>query len=187
MSSLWDVSVIGKGKKWIDMEVVLAHPDAGNFPEDPVFALALLTSEAYKFGENYDRVPSSPLGEQIPFDASYHCSSLSEIVGEFIEKVVVYKTKNVPFNEDEAHEKVNQQVIAMGMDEDHEDWDGEWDEKWREFWGSKDNLPWAKYRIWVTDERWIEHLKIGKYFDTASYSEDGPWVRDNRAIDLADE
>lgn len=187
MSSLWDVSVIGKGKKWIDLEVVLAHPDAGDFPEDPVFALSLLTSEAYKFGENYNRVPASPLGEKIPFDDSYQCDSLSGIVDEFIEKVVVYETRNVPFEEAEAHEKVNQKVIAMGIDEDHEDWDDEWEEKWREFWDDKENLTWAKYRVWVTDENWIEHMKIGKHFDTASYSETGPWVREDRVITLDDE
>lgn len=185
MSSLWDVSVIGKGKKWIDLEVVQAHTDAGNFPEDPVFALALLTSQAYKFGENYNRIPASPLGEKIPFDNSYLCDSLKGIVSEFIEKVVVYEVKNVPFPV--AHEKVDQQVIAMGISKEHEGWNDAWGEKWDAFWNSKENIPPAKYRIWVTDERWIEHMEIGKCFDTASYSEDGPWVEGDRAIVLDDE
>ncbi len=42
--------MIRKGSKWIDLEVMMCHPDAGDLPEDPAFALLLLTSEAYCFG-----------------------------------------------------------------------------------------------------------------------------------------
>lgn len=185
MSSLWDVSVIGKGKKWIDLEVVQAHSDAGNFPEDPVFALALLTSEAYKFDESYKRIPASPLGEKIPFDDSYLCSSLSKIVNEFIEKVVVYETKSVPF--ELADEKVSQQLIAMGLTKGNDDWFDAFEEKWQEFWSSREAIARSKYRIWVNDEKWMEHMEIGKSFDTAAYSENGPWVEEDRAIALDDE
>lgn len=183
MSSMWDVSVIGKGKKWIDMEVLLAHPDAGNFPEDPAFALALLTSEAYSFDKDYNRVATSRLSQEIPFDDSYLPSSLGPIADKFIEKVLIYQACNVPFIEDEAHEKVGQKVKDnLGIDEDHEDWDDEWEEEWRNFWDNAENLPLAKYRIWVTDEQWIEHLNVGKHFDTASFSENGPWIKENRLI-----
>lgn len=187
MSTMWDVSVIGKGRKWIDLEVVLSHPDAGNFPEDPVFALALLTSEAYAFGDNYDRIPASPLGEQIPFDDSYLCDTLRPLADQFVEKVLVYEAHNVPFEEDEAHEKVNEKVRALGFNEDSDEWDGEWEDEWRAFWESKDNLPWAKYRIWVKDENWIAHMQVNDSFDTASYSEDGPWIKENRRMVLEDE
>lgn len=183
MSSMWDVSVIGKGNKWIDMEVHLAHPDAGNFPEDPVFALALLTSEAYGWDKDYNRVATSPLSKEIPFDESYLPESLSSRVDKFIEKVLIYQAHNVPFEESEAHEKVGQKVKDnLGIDEDHEDWDDEWEEEWRNFWDNGDNLPRAKYRIWVTEDQWTEHLKVGKHFDTASFSEVGPWIRENRSI-----
>lgn len=188
MSSMWGVSVIGKGKKWIDMEVVLAHPDAGDFPEDPVFALALLTSEAYGWDKDYNRVAESPLSAKIPFDDSYLPETLRSRAAEFVEKVLIYEAHNVPFEESEAHEKVGQIVKDnLGIDEDHEDWDDEWEEEWRNFWDNKDNLPWAKYRIWVTDEQWIEHLKVGKHFDTASFSEDGPWISENRMIAVENE
>ncbi|WP_343749003.1 hypothetical protein [Fluviicola sp.] len=181
MSSLWKVFVTEKGKKWIDTEVLLIHPDAGDFPEDPAFALALLTSEAYEFDKEYNRVAASPLAAEIPFDDSYLPGSLGPIAHKFIEKVVVYEARNVPFIEEEAHEKVGQKVKDnLGIDEDHEDWDDEWEEEWINFWDDADNRPLAKYRIWVTDEQWIEHLKVGKHFDTASFSEVGPWIRENR-------
>lgn len=180
MSSLWDVSVIGKGKKWIDLEVVFAHPDAGNFPEDPAFALALLTHEAYGWDEHYNRVEKAPLSKEIPFDDSYLPSSLNLIADRFIEKVQVYEAHNVPFDESEAHDKMDQKVLKEGIDRDDEEWDEAWENHWADFWADKKNLPWAKYRVWVTQEDWTEHLKVGKRFDTASFSESGPWVRENR-------
>ncbi len=187
MSSMWNVSVINKGEKWIDLEVVLAHPDAGSFAEDPVFALELLTSEAYGFDDNYNRVATSPLSESINFDDSYLPSSLSPRVDEFIEKVVIYEAHNIPFDESDAHAKVDEQVLALGVDRDDDEWDGHWDDFWRDFWHSKENLPWARYRIWVTDEKWIEHMELGQEFDTASYSEYGPWIDEDRMISLEDE
>lgn len=93
MSPLWKVKVTQKGKLWIDLdlEVVLYHPDAGDFPDDPVFALLLLTSEAY--------MPTSPLGEAIPCEDSYTPDTVRPRLSEFVEKVVVYEGHNVPFIE----------------------------------------------------------------------------------------
>lgn len=184
---MWNVSVINKGKKWIDLEVVLAHPDAGSFAEDPVLALEYLTSEAYGYDSDYNNIPKCPLGEAIDFKESYLPSSLEPRVDEFIENVVIYEAHNVPFEESEAHEKVDQQVLDSGIDRDDDDWDEAWEDLWRDFWDDKSNLPWARYRIWVTDEKWIEHLTIGQAFDTASFSESGPWIDDNFVIRLEEE
>ena len=184
---MWDISVINKGKKWVDLEVVLDHPDAGSFPEDPAFALALLTDKAYGFDADYNYIATSPLGEAIPHDHSYLPETLSPIAGDFIERTVIYEAHNLPFDESEAHEKVNEQVRALGIAEDDDEWDGEWEDLWRDFWASKDNLPWARYRIWVTDEKWIGHMEIGADFTTASFSESGPWVNEDRMIELEEE
>lgn len=59
MNTMWDVSVINKGTNWIDLEVALGYPDAGSFPEDPVFALLLLTDKAYGLDDNYKYIPIS--------------------------------------------------------------------------------------------------------------------------------
>lgn len=187
MSSMWNITVINKGQKWVDLEVVLAHPDAGSFPEDPVFALSLITSEAYRFDDNYNRIPDSPIGEMINFNDSYELSSLESRLDEFVEKTVIYEAKNIPFDEQDAHERIDELVYDAGVERDDENWDEAWDGFWRDFWDNKDNLPWAKYRTWVTDEKWIEHLKIGQKFDSASYSDNGPWLDEDRNIELPEE
>lgn len=48
----------------------------------------------------------------------------------------------------------------------------------------ENNMPKAKYRIGVTSPKWIEHLKIGQKFDSAAYSEGGPFITENRLIEL---
>ena len=42
----------------------------------------------------------------------------------------------------------------------------------------------GKYRIYVTDPKWIEHLPIGHTYGTAAYSDDGPWIVENLSLDL---
>ena len=184
MSSMWNVSVINKGKDWVDLEVVLAHPDAGGFPDDPVFALCLLTNEAYKFNDEYKREPACSLGRAIEHDKSYQPFDVAPRVHEFVKSLVVYEVMRIPFDEDDAHAKVDEEVLAMGVEKDSKEWEDEWHEKWRDFWDDKNNMPLAKYRINVTDPKWIEHLTVGQSFDTASYSESGPWIDEERVIDL---
>ncbi|MFN8286723.1 MAG: pentapeptide repeat-containing protein [Chitinophagales bacterium] len=182
MSSLWNVSVINKGKDWVDLAVSLDHPDAGAFPEDPTFALCLLTQEAYGFDSKYNYIPTSALGEQIPHDRSYQPHDLEERVKEFIVKTTIYETQNCPFDEYEAHRRTDEEVVALGFTKDSQEWENAWQDKWRDFWSNPNNLPSAKYRIWVTDPKWIAHLTVGQSFDSAAYSEHGPWINDNRSV-----
>lgn len=184
MSSLWNVSVIDKGNDWVDLSVQLSHPDAGPFPEDPVFALCLLTQEAYGFDNNYNYIPKSPLAEQIPHDRSYQPHDLAARVNEFVKRTVVFETRNCPFDEYEAHRKMDEQVLALGIAKDSEGWEDAWQDKWRDFWANPDNLPNAKYRVWVTDPKWLVHLTVGQAFDSAAYSENGPWINDNRSVEI---
>jgi len=186
MSSLWNVSVANKGKNWIDFHVELAHPDAGSFPEDKCFALQLITSEAYGFDENYKYIPISPLGHAIPHDQSYQPYDLENVVDKFVEKTIIYHAENLPWDEQAAHEKINQLCREQGLKKEDDAWDDAWQDHWIAFWEDPNNLPWAKYRVWVTDAQWIEHLQVGKHFDTASYSDSGPWVNSNKKIDLED-
>eukprot|EP01040_Poterioochromonas_malhamensis_P016567 gene16567-18842_t len=171
MSPLWKVTVIQKGKQWIDLEVMFYHPDAGCFPDDPAFAFLLLTSEAY--------MPISPLGEAIPYEHSYMPDTVRPRLSEFVQKVVVYEVHNVPFIEREAHAKMDDQVLADGIERGTPEWGDTWQKYWRIFWSNKDNLPWAIYRIWVTT-----HMEPGLSFSSTAYSEKGPWIGKNRIINL---
>ena len=184
MSTMWNITVANKGNSWIDLYVEFGHPDAGPFPEDTTFALQLLTSEAYGFDDNYNYIPTSPLGESIPHDVSYQPYDLESIKDKYISKAIIYQAENLPWDESAAHEKVNQLCCDQGLTSEDDDWDDAWEQHWIEFWEDPANLPWAKYRIWVTDPKWIEHLEVGKHFETASYSEEGPWLNENRLIEL---
>ena len=184
MSSMWNVKVLNKGQKWIDLYVEFAHPDAGPFPEEKTFALALLTSEAYGYDKDYNNIPKSPLGEAIPFDESYQPFDLESRTDQFIEKVCIYEARNLPWDEDAAHEKMDNLCKAQGLKEEDDNWENAWHDHWRNFWDDPNNLPWAKYRVWVTDDQWTTHLKVGQSFDTASYSESGPWVGEDRLLEL---
>eukprot|EP01040_Poterioochromonas_malhamensis_P009715 gene9715-10553_t len=184
MGPLWNVRVIKKGHRWIDLEVSMCHPHAGDFAEDPVFALLLLTAQAYAFDKNYRRIPASPLGEAIHFDDSYLPNTVKARVSEFVEKVVIYDTQNVPFDEDEQREKIDQQVIADGIERDTDEWEDVWQDYWSNLWADKYQLPNAKYRIYVTDDKWISHMESDDAYDTPAFSEDGPWITEERYIPL---
>lgn len=161
----------------------MCHPNAGNFPEDPAFALLLLTTEAYGFDQDNERVPIGPLGNAVPYDDSFLPDAVSPRVREFIKKVVVYKAHNVPFDEDEVQANIENKVLADGIERDTDDWEDACDNYWSNFWSDKEQVPWAMYRIWVTNNKWISHLEPGQSFDSAAYSEDGPYVDEERNID----
>lgn len=184
MSSMWNVKVINKGSKWIDLYVEFAHPDAGDFPENRTFALQLLTQKAYGFDDNYNYIAESPLAEMIPHDQSYQPFDLEARVNEFVEKTVVYEAKNLPWDESAAHDKMDTLCKTDGLSKDDQNWEDRWHDHWRDFWADPNNLPWAKYRVWVTDDKWIEHLSVGQNFDTAAYAEQGPWIGEDRLIEL---
>jgi hypothetical protein len=48
--------------------------------------------------------------------------------------------------------------------------------------GSQDlnNLPYAIYLVTATDEQWVEHIELNNTFESAAYSNNGPWVESNR-------
>jgi hypothetical protein len=184
MSSMWNVKVLNKGSKWIDLYVEFAHPDAGDFPENNTFALQLLTQAAYGFDDNYNYIAESPLGEAIPHEQSYQPFDLEPRVSEFVEKTVIYEARNLPWDESAAHEKMDELCKAEGLSPEDNNWEDRWHDHWRDFWADPNNLPWAKYRVWVTDDQWIEHLKVGQSFDTAAYAEQGPWIGEDRLIEL---
>lgn len=182
MSSLWDIEVINKGNDWVDMEVLFGHPDAGAFPEDPNFALQLLTNQAYKYDDSYNKISKCSLGDKIEPDKSFLPDDLVIHVDDVIKNVTVYKAERIPFDESAAHELMNSKVKELGIDEESDEWENKWHDFWREYWADPKNLPVAYYRIKSTDPKWIEHISVGMKFDSAAFSQDGPFIEDN--IDL---
>jgi hypothetical protein len=99
---------------------------------------------------------------------------------------LIYKACNLPWDEGEAHHHVDQQVLAMGIDRNSENWNAAWQDQWRNFWADKNNLPWAMYRIWTTDPKWLEHMSPGMTYNSAAFSPKGPYVEERRELPIAD-
>lgn len=185
MSTLWQMTVMKKKDDYIDLLVKFDHPDAGSFPQDKNFALQLLISEAYDYEKKFQRIPNGPLGRAIPHE-KYLPDDLDELVDTYIKDVLIYETQNLPWDESEAHAKMDALCIKDGLDEDHEDWDYTWQEHWRDFWKDYNRIPWAIYRITMTDPKWADHLKKYQEFDSAGFSTGSDYVNENVKIEVPD-
>lgn len=180
MSSLWDVEILNRGAKWVDLVVTLHHPDAGPFPESPGFALQLLLVPAYGYDESYNLTAKSPLGAEFSETEFYDAETVEERADKYISSVRIYQAVNVPFVEKTVHAGIDKRVLARGIKKKSAAWQPAWDDEWRAYWADPTRVPSARYRIEVKDPRWVEHLSPGLIFDTASWCPSGPWVNQNR-------
>ena len=170
MSELWSIEVLNRGARWVDLVVSQVHPDSGGMPESKGFALGLLLD-----GGDDDAPIREPFG-----DDWYDVEGQEERADEFIESVRVYQLRNAPFDEKAAHATVDRAVIARGLTKGGEGWDDAWQDEWRAWWASPNGPQRATYRITAKDPKWVEHLEPGATFDSAGYSNTGPWLEENR-------
>lgn len=184
MSELWDVEIINKGKNWVDFKVRLCHPDAGPFPEAKGFALLLLLEMAYEYDENHNYVPKCPLGGEFTSDQFYDAEYVAKRAEDYIASVQIYRIVNAPFNEEETHRLMDDQVLKQGINRIDPEWQNTWHECWIDFWDDPGNLPEASYRVVVTDPKWIEQVEPGAVFDTAAWSPEGPYRDENLVVEI---
>jgi len=177
MSDLWNVSVIEKVDTTVKFKVLGIHEDAGFFPDDPVFAMMLLTKTAYEFNNQYERVACSLLGEQIDFDKSYHHSDLAEVYKDYIAEHKVCSAKNFR-DEDAVSEYVSRKLAEAGIEEEDSCYDEKYEDFYCEYSDDPNNVPTAVYQVEVTDAKWLDHLSVGKKFNSTAYSETGPFVEE---------
>lgn len=179
------MTVMQKKNDYIDLLVKFDHPDAGPFPEDKNFALQLLLHEAYGYDENFKRIPNCPLGQAISDDI-YLPEDLEELIDTYIKDTIIYEAQNLPWDESEAHEKMDDLCEKDGIERDSDDWDDTWNDHWIDFWKDYTRIPWAIYRITTTDPKWTDHLKIHQEFDSAGYSNGRNSVSENIKISVPD-
>ncbi|REC41412.1 hypothetical protein [Chryseobacterium sp. 5_R23647] len=183
MSTLWKITVMEKKDDYIDLLVKFSHPDAGPFPQDKNFALQLLINEAYGFDENFNRYPNSPLGKAISPD-KFQPDDLDDLVDSYIKDTIIYEAQNLPWDESEAHEQMDELCHKDGLEDEDDDWDEAWNEHWIEFWKDYNRIPWAIYRITTTDPQWTDHLEKYQEFDSAAYSNSYNSVDRNTKVDV---
>ncbi len=175
MSELWLAKILKKEGNKVEIRISPIHPDAGNFSAHPDFLMQFLTRTAYKFDENYHRVPICPLGKFIPFEKSYLPEDLSPYTEKVIKEVIVKDKKNVPWDFEKMVEEYQIKLRAKGIKEGSDEWEEAMDDFYDDIWDSE-KTPQVVYEVIVSDPKWIEHLEEGMSFDSAAYSQGGPWI-----------
>jgi hypothetical protein len=68
MSTLWNVEVLELDGSTVKLRIVSAHPDAGRFATDKVFALRVLHEPSTEFNDDFETVGIGPLGDAVDED-----------------------------------------------------------------------------------------------------------------------
>jgi hypothetical protein len=96
MSTLWNVEVIELSGSKVKLRIVCAHPDAGRFGKDAVFALRVLHEPATEFNENFQTVGVGPLGDAVDDDRILSESWAKENAPKYVASVTVDEPDDLP-------------------------------------------------------------------------------------------
>ena len=89
MSTLWNVEVLELEGATVKLRIVCAHPDAGRFKADKVFALRVLHEPSTEFDDDFQTVGVGPLGDAVDDDRLLSESWAEEHAPEYIASVKV--------------------------------------------------------------------------------------------------
>ena len=157
MSELYSVFIQDVTGEYVDMDVVVIHPDAGPVSTGPCFALMLLYDpiDEYNYGDE-DRVKDSPLAQEMDLDGYLNPEVIKSQALGFISTTELVREHHHP-------------PPAWG------------DPSYQELWDS-DERPEATLRITPTHPAWIAHLREGMSWETAAYDcgPPHPWERPPR-------
>jgi hypothetical protein len=177
MSDLWNVTVTEKKENMVKLLVREAHSDAGSFPNDPVFAMQLLTKTAYRLNDDHQWEPGSSLGHEFDHSESFQPFDLSGKHEKYIKEFKVISAKSLR-DEDIIDANITKKLQEEGFQEGDDDWDVEYEIAYDEYFDDPENRPRAEYEIHVTDAKWIEHLSPDDNFYSAAWSETGPFIKE---------
>jgi hypothetical protein len=89
MSTLWNVEVLELEDSTVKLRIVSAHPDAGRFGTDKVFALRVLHEPSTEFNDDFETVGIGPLGDAVDEDDLLGEAWATEHAPEYIASVEV--------------------------------------------------------------------------------------------------
>ena len=89
MSTLFNVEVLELEGATIKLRLISAHPDAGPFGTDKVFALRVLHEPSTEFNDDFETVGIGPLGDAVDEDDLLGEEWAKENAGEYISSVKV--------------------------------------------------------------------------------------------------
>lgn len=167
MGALWKVLVTKKEEKVIFLKVISMQGDGGGFPEDEPFVFSLIATAAY---DEFSFLPTSPLGRAFPQEEIYDSYEIAEKAYDFIENSEIYETQNLPWTSEKYQAVVTSRILAKGIKRDDKNWQQLFEEEWKLFCSDKSSYEphsaIAKYKVRVTDSKWIEHLSEGMIFES---------------------
>jgi hypothetical protein len=144
-SDLYRVRATDKTERSVMLEVKVMHPDANHLPEDPSGALMLLLDDA---------PGTSVLAQEVSVDDAMDDVWLQKYVRGFVSSVQV---------------TIESGTAGYGDDESPPDDETEAEEEARL---ERRRASWLKgrYAISVTDPAWVEHLAVGKEWDSRAFA-----------------
>ena len=169
MSALWQVAILETHDTHLRLQLRFSHPDAGDFPNTPSFALRLLHEQAWEFDSNLQYKGICPLGESITQDNIYDDDWLAEHTDQFITSVQIEQVKGESYDEKAVIASINQVLDDTGMSRGSSEREREFNELWGGFWKTSAVLPVATYKITVSDPKWISHMTKGKKWNSAAF------------------
>jgi hypothetical protein len=114
-------------------------------PADATFFLCLLWEQAH--------TTRGTLAEHLTADDVYTPAVINDLCVWFVDRVQQVAVRNDP-------------PIGLRWPEMS---DGNSEKEWRStFWKHEDQLTQADYDVWVTDQRWIQHMSTGQTWDTTT-------------------
>lgn len=185
MSSMFRVQILAVADVAVDLEVRRAHPDACPFSEAPSFLFGFLLDTAFRISPAGAWEPAGPLGERVTVAAWGDMDQHIRLTPKFIRSVHLFQSANLPMDPAGWSRR---RAIERGADPAAPDFEVDRQDAEVDYPDAADGAPWARYRVEVTDPRWIEHLSLGQRFDSANYAVERSLVSLNRdeLPDLAD-
>ncbi len=153
MSDLFAVTVVGKGSKYVDLRLVIVHPDQLSFPTRKSFALMLVWEPSFVSYTFQNQTVFNPapcaIGEMFSPETILDADFVREHQDDIIESVALLETHHFPF-QDKLLNLTPAEIDA--------------------FWADEEKLPAAVLKIIVTDPKWIEHLRVGMSWRSTAFS-----------------
>lgn len=159
MSSLWSARVEEVSGATVVLRVMAVHPDAGDLPEDPVFAARLLADGLARAAGATERASD--------LDARADAGTAEEIVAA----VSVTARRNFPFRERVEKDRIVAALRDRGLDPgDGAAWEDAFEAEWRALWEDPQRVPQANLTVRLRDADLLNGLRVGHCWDSAAYS-----------------
>ncbi|MFI0719439.1 hypothetical protein [Streptomyces sp. NPDC021224] len=158
MASLWKATVEAVDGTCVALRVHAVHPDAGDVPDSPEFALRLLADgleRAAGASEAARRLETPGVQERA-----------RQVVGE----VAVTERRNHPFSEQAAQAAVADAVRARGLDPaDGSAGEAAFAAEWTALWDDPSRTPGALLTVGLHDAGAVAGLRSGDSWESAAF------------------